>query len=142
METGFSQWHILLFLSPQIHCLGMNIIVNINCTWSSNEFCNFERRSCLMSAVWLVSISNNSVGMGALLALFWVLNRYINLKALAPPGVLPCCCLCCPFIPHVLLSFLACHTLKETIVLSSQQFYFAFYSTLNGNCAYLDCPSS
>lgn len=112
METGFSLWHILLFLSPQIHCLGMNIIVNINCTWSSSEFCNFERCSCLMSAVWLVSISNNRVGMGALLALFWVLNGYINLsRRWLPLGY----CLavvfaahsfhmcCCPSL-HVILS--------------------------------------
>lgn len=38
--TGFSQWHILLFLSPQIRCLSMNIIDTINCTWSWSELCD------------------------------------------------------------------------------------------------------
>lgn len=33
-------WHILLFLSPQIHCFGTNIIVTINYTWSWSEFCD------------------------------------------------------------------------------------------------------
>lgn len=52
-------------------------------------------------------------------------NRYMDLsrRALAAPGVLPRCCLCCPFTPcAVVLPSL--HTLKETITLSSFFFFF------------------
>lgn len=102
-ETGFSQWHTLLFLSPQIHCLGMNIIVNINCTWSSSEFCHFERCSCLsLQFGW--SPSQITVRVLEPLPFLGVINSYQFIKALAALGYSHAVVFCCPFIPHVLLS--------------------------------------
>lgn len=54
-------------------------------------------------------------------------GQFIGLsrRALATPGVLPRCCLCCPFTPHVLLSFFTPYSQRN-----NHLSYFFFFGLL------------